>query len=105
MLRMTIRDQRLAAAASFVFECSDGNRSVAETGTQGAAGTWRENVIIVNLSGQRCSLFGYATVRLLGVGKISLGRDCSRHGLLKSRPPLSKSYSRTPEHGFVHGVL
>jgi Protein of unknown function (DUF4232) len=66
-------DRSSASAASAVAECSDVHLNVAVTGTQGATGTGVENVIIVNL-GERCFLFGYPTVRLLGAGRQFTGR-------------------------------
>ena len=67
-------NQPEASAAPAVAECSDVHLSVAVTGTQGATGTGVENVVIVNLGGERCFLFGYATVRLLGAGRQFSGR-------------------------------
>jgi hypothetical protein len=68
------RDRPGASAASAVAECSDIHLSVAVTGTQGATGTGVENVIIVNLAGGTCFLFGYPTVRLEGAGRLFAGK-------------------------------
>jgi hypothetical protein len=67
-------DRPGASAASVVAQCSDANLSVAVTPSQGAMGTGLESVIVVNLAGAKCFLFGYPTVRLMGAGRQFSGK-------------------------------